>query len=76
LAENPRYKSLPIATKKFVFGRDGNKCRYCGTTDGEFHIDHIIPRARGGSDEPSNLCIACGPCNSSKNATPLEEWLQ
>lgn len=71
-----RRKSLSIAVKKFVFGRDGNKCRYCGATEGELHIDHIVPLARGGSDEPENLCVACKPCNSSKNASMLDEWMQ
>jgi hypothetical protein len=75
-AKRQGYRSLPTATKKFVFGRDGNKCRYCGSTDSKFHIDHIIPRSRGGSDDPTNLCVACEPCNCSKNDSTPEEWVQ
>lgn len=66
--------SIPMATKKFVFGRDGNRCRYCGTTEGDFHIDHIVPVIVGGTNDPANLCVACAPCNHSKHATPLEVW--
>jgi 5-methylcytosine-specific restriction protein A len=29
-------------------------------------VDHIMPKARGGSDERSNLSILCRACNSSK----------
>ena len=31
-------------------------------------IDHINPRARGGSNKPENLALCCGPCNSKKGA--------
>jgi hypothetical protein len=32
-----------------------------------FHIDHIIPRRLGGSDDLSNLALACQPCNAAKH---------
>jgi hypothetical protein len=40
------------------------------------NIDHIHPRSRGGSDRISNLAVACIPCNQTKNATPIEEFLK
>lgn len=44
-------------------------CYYCGCDLGnDFHIDHKIPIARGGSNWPSNLALACVPCNKSKGA--------
>lgn len=33
-----------------------------------FEIEHILPRAKGGSDEEENLWLACGVCNSFKHA--------
>jgi 5-methylcytosine-specific restriction endonuclease McrA len=45
--------------------RDGPTCAKCGTTD-NLTVDHIVPLARGGSDELSNLQLLCKPCNSSK----------
>lgn len=32
----------------------------------QFTIDHVIPLARGGSDDPDNLALACFHCNRRK----------
>lgn len=39
------------------------------------HIDHIIPIARGGANEVENLQWLCAPCNRSKGARRMSEWL-
>jgi hypothetical protein len=31
-----------------------------------FHIEHVIPTARGGNDRPENLAWACPGCNLAK----------
>lgn len=53
-----------------ILRRDGHACRYCGATapDVRLSVDHVIPVALGGSDEPSNLVTACVDCNSGKSA--------
>lgn len=53
-----------------ILRRDGFRCRYCGLTaaDVELRVDHVIPVALGGRDEPSNLVTACEPCNSGKSS--------
>lgn len=48
-------------------------CAYCGGAD-NIVIDHIVPLARGGCHEPSNLAAACAWCNGSKGAKLLSEW--
>jgi 5-methylcytosine-specific restriction endonuclease McrA len=68
--------SLNAAIRALIFERDGYVCSYCGTEDGPFDVDHIHPVARGGSDDPENLCVACAPCNRSKGARTLSEWRQ
>jgi 5-methylcytosine-specific restriction endonuclease McrA len=53
--------------KQFVWMRDRGRCRNCGAQV-ELQFDHIIPFAMGGSSEPQNLQILCGPCNRRKSA--------
>lgn len=54
------------ALRMFIFERDEFTCRYCGATNVLFECDHVIPRSRGGSNDPSNLATACVGCNRGK----------
>jgi 5-methylcytosine-specific restriction endonuclease McrA len=52
-----------------ILERDGYRCMLCGkpaTT-----VDHILPRSKGGGDEPENLRAACGRCNYGRRTAPL-----
>jgi len=69
-------KSIPEIVRDGIYIRDGFVCAYCGNCDGPFHIDHIHPVAKGGTNDPKNLTIACVHCNISKGAKPLHEWKQ
>jgi HNH endonuclease len=51
-------------------------CWYCGSTDGPFHDDHVVPRSRGGPDSPRNLVKACVKCNFAKRDRLPSEWLE
>ena len=47
----------------------GNVCSYCrspAVVGVPMAVDHIIPLASGGDNEPSNLCLACYRCNEFK----------
>ena len=52
--------------REFVRLRDGARCRYCDAkswkSDRRFTLDHVVPRARGGSNRPSNMVWACEQC--------------
>lgn len=54
-----------------ILRRDNHQCRYCGSTapDVKLTVDHVVPVALGGSDEPSNLVSACADCNAGKSAS-------
>lgn len=54
-----------------ILRRDNNACRYCGATAPEVKltVDHVIPTALGGSDEPANLVACCAGCNSGKSSS-------
>jgi hypothetical protein len=54
-----------------ILRRDNYTCRYCGATapNAALTIDHVIPEALGGGDDPSNLVAACSDCNGGKSAS-------
>ncbi len=42
-----------------LISRDGDKCYLCGRTrNGDYEVEHIIPRSLNGSDHLSNLGLA------------------
>jgi diadenosine tetraphosphate (Ap4A) HIT family hydrolase len=51
-----------------VLKRAKHRCELCGAHEKQsaLHIDHIIPRAKGGSDDLSNFQVLCMSCNTSK----------
>lgn len=52
--------------------RQGALCPLCGerlpASATDIEIDHIVPVARGGSEEEQNLQAVCKPCNRRKGA--------
>lgn len=67
MSKTPRTK-IPLEVKKYVFLRDRYHCQSCGktATETELTIDHIIPLARSGSNDISNLQTLCSNCNKKK----------
>lgn len=60
--------------RQFIFERDSHTCQYCGATNEILEVDHVIPKSRGGSNDPDNLKTACWDCNRSKGRRLLSEW--
>jgi hypothetical protein len=57
--------------------RQKSKCYYCKTKLPEiYHVDHIVPLARGGSNDISNIVVTCPTCNMSKSYKLLHEWIE
>jgi 5-methylcytosine-specific restriction endonuclease McrA len=52
--------------------RAGNACEYCllpqDSQEATFHVDHIMPRTRGGETSFDNLALACVSCSLRKAA--------
>jgi len=66
----PKRGPVPKLLRRLVLARDGMVCGICGGSipEGDLHIDHIFPVARGGTDDPTNLQPAHSRCNISKGA--------
>lgn len=45
------------------------RCAYCRTKLRAYHVDHIVPLSKGGSNNRHNLQITCEPCNIMKRDT-------
>ena len=61
--------------REYLLEKWGRSCAYCGAQGVPLQIEHIKPKARGGSNRISNLTLACGGCNSKKAALPVEVFL-
>lgn len=49
------------------------KCAYCGSEE-NLTLDHITPKAKGGTDRITNLVCACSSCNSDKGHRNWVDW--
>lgn len=60
---------------KSQYKRQNGKCYYCGKkVNDSYHVDHVIPLSRGGSNGPENIVISCQFCNQSKKDKMPHEW--
>jgi 5-methylcytosine-specific restriction endonuclease McrA len=60
--------------REYLLEKWGRRCIYCGGTNIPLQVEHIVPKARGGSDRVSNLTLACGPCNDAKGTQTAAEF--
>jgi 5-methylcytosine-specific restriction protein A len=57
--------------RKAILARDDGLCQPCkrqGRVTVARHVDHITPKARGGTDDPKNLEAICVECHRTKTA--------
>src|SRR5437016_8605217 len=57
--------------RDFVWERANHRCEYCRLHQDDyefqtFHVEHIVARQHGGTDDPDNRCLACSECNWAK----------
>src|ERR1043166_3917240 len=57
--------NLPAERAITVRDRAANRCQYClmhqSLQGATFHVEHIIPKSKGGSSDLPNLALACQP---------------
>lgn len=75
-----RSKKWSKAQREAVFTRYNNQCYLCGvrvqnkdpSQSSYGTMDHIVPRAHGGSDRLDNIALSCIACNQDKGSSILE----
>ena len=61
--------------REYLLQKWGRECAYCGAKSTPLQIEHIQPKAKGGSNRVSNLTLACQPCNHRKGAQDVRVFL-
>ncbi len=64
---------MDAATRDHVRRRANYRCEYCGLHEDEsplvtLHLEHILPKKHGGTDDLDNLALACIDCNLHKGS--------
>ncbi len=64
---------MDARTRQLVRERAGLRCEYCrlpeSADEWPFHVDHVVARAHGGSDEDGNLSWSCTQCKLHKGTS-------
>lgn len=62
---------------KAIFKAQREKCPSCRASiaDG-YHVDHIVPLAKGGGNGKDNIQLLCPPCNRRKHVTDQVKFMQ
>lgn len=70
-------KRISTFIRRNVIERDGYHCVYCDEdlTNGEIHLDHVIPEAKGGPTTIDNLQVTCRKCNIAKGVLTESEFV-
>lgn len=70
-------KRISTFIRRNVIERDGYHCVYCDEdlTNGEIHLDHVIPEAKGGPTTIDNLQVTCRKCNTAKGVLTESEFM-
>ena len=67
--------ALIAQSSKVVEQDTGSACYWCGTTEGPFHRDHVLPLTKGGAHCEENLVWSCQSCNQRKHAKHPLRWI-
>ena len=65
---------LGYEIREYLLDKSGREWAYCTDKDTPLQIEHIDPKANGGSNRISNLTLACRPCNQEKDRQSLADF--
>ena len=63
-----------ISFKPFLKSAKKGRCVYCNIATKHLTKDHVVPKSKGGANDPTNIVWACRPCNLSKADRTPAEW--
>ena len=62
--------------RNYLLEKHGRKCFYCDKEVSNFEVEHLIPKAKGGSNRIDNLTLSCHSCNQKKGTLTAEEFIK
>lgn len=62
--------------RNYLLEKHGRKCFYCDKEVSNFEVEHLIPKAKGGSNRIDNLTLSCHSCNQKKRTLTAEEFIK
>ncbi|HZU01913.1 MAG TPA: RNA-guided endonuclease IscB [Ktedonobacteraceae bacterium] len=62
--------------REYLLQKWGRACTYCQKKALPLQVEHIVPRAKGGTNRISNLCLACEKCNRAKGTQDIGSFLK
>ena len=68
--------SVSVKRVRELLSLQKNLCVYCEVTLETYHVDHIIPLSKGGSNTDDNIQILCPSCNRRKGNKLHEEFVK
>ena len=68
--------TLPSGITEKLYALQHGRCAYCPAKLTPFHLDHIVPIARGGLNIEGNVQLLCQKCNQSKSDRDPIEFVQ
>lgn len=63
-------------TREYLLEKWERTCAYCGKENIPLQVEHLVPRAHGGTNRISNLCLACEKCNLAKGTKDIKDFLK
>ncbi len=61
--------------REYLLNKWDRKCSYCSVENVPLQVEHIQPKAKGGTNRISNLCLACDKCNKAKGTRNIKDFL-
>jgi 5-methylcytosine-specific restriction endonuclease McrA len=66
---------LGYEVREYLLNKWSRECTYCSIENVPLQVEHVKPKASGGTNRISNLCLACEKCNKKKGTLDIKVFL-